>query len=66
MPIARRVARRYRCIAAITGAVDCISDGVSSVAMRNGHILMRQVTGTGCMTSSLSPPASARAPYNPC
>lgn len=51
--IARQVARRYRCIAAITGAVDCVSDGETLVAMRNGHILMRQITGTGCMATSL-------------
>jgi hydroxyethylthiazole kinase len=63
--VARRVARRYRCIAAITGAVDCISDGVSLVAMRNGHILMRQVTGTGCMTSSLCAACIGAAPEQP-
>lgn len=63
--VARRVARRYRCIAAITGAVDCISDGVSLVAMRNGHILMRQVTGTGCMTSSLCATCIGAAPEQP-
>ncbi len=63
--IARRVARRYRCIAAITGAVDCISDGESLVAMRNGHILMRQVTGTGCMSSSLCAACIGAAPEQP-
>jgi len=63
--VARRVARHYRCVAAITGAVDCISDGEQLVAMRNGHMLMRQVTGTGCMATSLCAAGAGAAPDRP-
>lgn len=63
--VARRVARRYRCVAAVTGAVDCISDGEELVAIANGHALMRQVTGTGCMASSLCAAAVGSTPGQP-
>ncbi|MDD4538253.1 MAG: hydroxyethylthiazole kinase [Lentisphaeria bacterium] len=63
--VARRVASRYHCIAAITGAVDYVSDGERLVAMCNGHILMRQVTGTGCMATSLCAACIGAAPDRP-
>lgn len=51
--IARDVALRYGCTAAITGAVDVISDGNHVVKISNGHPMLSRVTGTGCMTSAL-------------
>lgn len=63
--IARRVARAHHCVAVITGAVDTISDGDACIAMANGHMLMRQVTGAGCMASSLCGACVGAAPGQP-
>lgn len=51
--IAEAVAGRFGCIAAVTGAVDAISDGKRLVRVHNGHPMLSRVTGTGCMTSAL-------------
>ncbi len=51
--VAKAVAQNLGCIAAITGAVDVISDGNRVVEIRNGHPMLSKVTGTGCMTSAL-------------
>lgn len=51
--VARAVAQKLGCTAAITGAVDVISDGNRVVKISNGHPMLSKVTGTGCMTSAL-------------
>lgn len=51
--VAKAVAARLGCTAAITGAVDVISDGRRTARIHNGHPMLRLVTGTGCMTSAL-------------
>lgn len=51
--IAEYVANRLGCIVAITGAIDIISDGNRTVTIANGHKMLSQVTGTGCMTTAL-------------
>lgn len=51
--VAKDVARKYDCVAAITGPVDVISDGERVVKIKNGHPMLSRVTGTGCMTSAL-------------
>jgi len=51
--IAKTVAKKHKCIVAITGAVDVISDGEKIVKIKNGHPMLSKVTGTGCMTSAL-------------
>lgn len=52
--VAKEVAGRYRCVAAVTGAVDTITDGRRVVRVENGHPMLSKVTGTGCMASSLT------------
>lgn len=52
--VARRAAAKFGCVAAVTGAVDYISDGKRTVAVHNGCPMLSRVTGTGCMTSSLT------------
>ena len=42
--VAKKTAAKYNCVAAITGAVDTITDG---------HPYLSKVTGTGCMTTGL-------------
>ncbi|MBW7572135.1 hydroxyethylthiazole kinase [Caproiciproducens faecalis] len=51
--IAKAVAEQLGCTAAITGAVDVISDGKRVIKIHNGHPMLSKVTGTGCMTSAL-------------
>lgn len=52
--VAVAAAKKYRCAAAVTGAVDVLSDGDRMIKIRNGHPMLSRVTGTGCMTSALT------------
>lgn len=51
--IASTVAKKLGCVVAITGATDIISDGERVVTISNGHKMLSNVTGTGCMTTAL-------------
>ncbi|MDI3548888.1 MAG: hydroxyethylthiazole kinase [Halanaerobiales bacterium] len=51
--IAQKMAETYRLISVITGEEDVISDGEEIITVKHGHPLMGQLTGTGCMTTSL-------------
>ena len=46
-------ARQADCIAAVTGAIDLVSDGDKCYVIRNGRPEMGQVTGTGCQLSGI-------------
>lgn len=46
--LARQVARRWRCVALLTGPTDAVSDGRRTVLVGNGSALLGAVTGTGC------------------
>jgi hydroxyethylthiazole kinase len=51
--IAQNLAQRLGCVIAITGKTDIISDGQRLCLIDNGHPMLSQVTGTGCMATSL-------------
>ncbi|MEI6425530.1 MAG: hydroxyethylthiazole kinase [Lentisphaerota bacterium] len=51
--VARTLAKRLKCIIAITGKQDFVSDGTRTTLIDNGHELLSKVSGTGCMTSAL-------------
>ncbi len=51
--VAKKAAAKLGCIAAVTGAIDIISDGKNVVTISNGHKMLSNVTGTGCMTTAL-------------
>ncbi len=51
--IARTFASELNCVIAITGKTDVVSDGRQVCLLDNGHRILADVTGTGCMTSSL-------------
>lgn len=51
---ARDFAKKFGCVAAITGAIDIVSDADTSIIIRNGDAMMSTVTGTGCMLSALT------------
>ena len=52
--VARAAARALGCVAAVTGAIDHVSDGERVIAVSNGHELLSTVTGTGCMATALT------------
>jgi hydroxyethylthiazole kinase len=52
--LARAAARNLGVVASVTGRVDHVSDGESSLSVANGHQLLTTVTGTGCMSSTIT------------
>ena len=52
--LAQRAGQTLGLVASVTGAVDHVSDGTSTLAIENGHPLMASITGTGCMSSALT------------
>jgi hydroxyethylthiazole kinase len=52
--LAATAARSLGCVASVTGVVDHVSDGSRTLAVSNGHELLAEVTGTGCMASALT------------
>jgi hydroxyethylthiazole kinase len=52
--VARTLAQKNSCVAAITGAIDVVSDGPRLARISNGHAMMARVTGTGCMSTSVT------------
>lgn len=57
------LARRYGCVAAVTGAIDIAASPDGRVAViRNGHPMMADITGSGCMLSALTGAFAAANP----
>ena len=52
--VARSAARSLGVIASVTGPVDHVSDGDGMLAVSNGHPLLAAITGTGCMSSTVT------------
>ena len=50
----KKLAYDKGCIVAATGERDIISDGKRVIYVENGHKMMSDITGTGCMTASLT------------
>ncbi len=53
LPIAAGLARDTGAVVAISGVVDFITDGQTTVAVPGGHVLMTKVTGVGCSLGAL-------------
>ena len=51
--MARELAAQTGAVIVITGAIDVIADSENAFLVRNGHPMMSQITGTGCMLSAL-------------
>lgn len=51
--VALKAANDFKLTAAITGAVDHVSDGRQVIAIDNGHHWLTTLTGTGCMATTL-------------
>jgi len=51
--VAKALAQKYELVVAITGARDIISDGERVMAVDNGHPMLKTITGTGCMATTM-------------
>jgi hydroxyethylthiazole kinase len=51
--VAKELAQKLSCIVTISGAIDTVSDGKKIIFIENGHPMLGNLTGTGCMCSSL-------------
>ncbi|KAM5533305.1 hypothetical protein V8D89_012979 [Ganoderma adspersum] len=48
----RNLARKERSIVVLTGVKDYVSDGTTVVRLSNGHPLLGEITGSGCMVGT--------------
>ncbi|KAF8552510.1 Hydroxyethylthiazole kinase [Imleria badia] len=48
----RDLARKERCVVALTGPIDWVSDGTTVVKLTNGHRLLGDITGSGCLVGT--------------
>jgi len=60
--IARLVAKKFGLTVAITGEIDAVSNGRQSILIENGHQMMGELTGTGCMSTALTGAFAAICP----
>ncbi len=61
---AKKAAARCKCVVAITGAIDLVSDEDKTYVIRNGLPQMSSITGTGCQLSALTAAFVAANPEN--
>lgn len=59
---AKTLANKTGAVVAVTGATDVITDGNRVITVRNGHLLLSRITGSGCMLSCLCAACCAAAP----
>eukprot|EP00958_Prasinococcus_capsulatus_P020540 scaffold2691_cov417-Prasinococcus_capsulatus_cf.AAC.30 len=50
---AQEIARSHQCVVVVTGEVDYISDGNTTLQVTNGVPMLQSVTATGCSLSSI-------------
>ena len=53
LPAAESIARKYGCVVAVSGEIDHITDGTTTITVPGGDVLMTRVTGVGCMLGAL-------------
>ena len=53
MDIAQGLARKRSCTVVITGEEDIVADAERTVRVLNGHAMMANIVGTGCMAASV-------------
>ncbi|MBI5573794.1 MAG: hydroxyethylthiazole kinase [Elusimicrobia bacterium] len=51
--IAKGLAKKRNCTVVITGKEDIICDGKKTLIVKNGHQMMSNIVGTGCMATSV-------------
>lgn len=63
--LVRGFAREQGTVAAVSGAIDLISDGEKTYVIRNGCPIMARITGSGCMLSAMTAAYIAANPGHP-
>jgi hydroxyethylthiazole kinase len=63
--LAREASSALGCIVSVTGPTDHVSDGDRVIAISNGHELLGTVSGTGCMSTSVTGSFLAAKPKEP-
>lgn len=51
--VAKQVAIKHRCLVAVTGETDVVTDGERVIQISGGHEFMTKVTGVGCLLSAV-------------
>jgi len=51
--VAKNFAEKHHTVVAITGKRDIISDGTRVLGVDNGHLMLKTITGTGCMATTM-------------
>ena len=64
LKIAQEGGKKYGAVFAATGAIDYISNGKQALVLNNGNPLLTDITGAGCMTSTLTGCCAAVAKDN--
>jgi len=52
LEIAKNLAQRRKCTVVVTGKEDIVSNAKKTYQIKNGHLMMTHVVGTGCMATS--------------
>ncbi|MBB4823360.1 hydroxyethylthiazole kinase [Sporosarcina luteola] len=60
--VAKELAHHHRCLVAVTGETDMVTDGESIIRITGGHPLMTRITGAGCLLSAVCAAFLAIAP----
>ena len=63
--LAHQLAHSSGAVVVLTGAEDIVTDGQRTYLVKNGHPLMRSVTGAGCQLSALIGACAAANPEKP-
>jgi len=53
MRLAKRLSRERKCTVVITGKEDIIANHKRTLSVKNGHPMMSNIVGTGCMAASV-------------
>ncbi len=51
--VAKSLAARRECVVVITGRRDILSDGKRTLGVDNGHPMLQNITGSGCMVTTV-------------
>lgn len=61
----KHFAAAHRTVAAVTGAIDIVTDGERTITIHNGRPEMSKITGTGCQLSGITAAFLAANPDDP-
>lgn len=51
--MAKSIAKKFNTVIAISGAIDIVCDANKAYVIRNGHVNMTKITGSGCMATAV-------------